>query len=519
MRLKRGVERESCDFCHGRKIKCDRAPRAARGIDGCSACERRDLACLVDDSGDVRLQRRRRLDSRLLTEFLLDLNAESAFFLDQIFMGNLASEWTTTNDTYTGGLAMDDPLAVPTSSDVPSDDDLAHYQDLWRDCALPSADLFRQAVQAYFDHAAMALPITFEDAFWRDVRAKAASPAFLCAVACRGMPFTRHPEQWPLQRRLAHHFKDLFLQRQQSSSAPPSLDDVEALALMVDFPYGEVSGLERLFLSKKSLVLVTLEMGSTTTTPLLSRAPERHSLLFWHVYGLDAFSCLDAKTPSRIPEAEAARPQLTQHAGFGYLDAMLSLALVARAILQTLSGSSHRGITHADVDALYTQLEHWRAVSCPPHLRSWRRDDGESAHLDVQRAVLHLLRVNCYLQIENWVDEHGLSVASVADLATGARVEYESLRAVQDGADVAAWLGEDRHVGDFAVVDLAPNILRDISAGLGVWTCLHGVRQVDNSTYQVHDRSTKGLLEMHLETARLFRSTVAAATSHSDTPR
>ncbi|TQV92947.1 hypothetical protein V2A60_003733 [Cordyceps javanica] len=554
MRLKRGVERESCDFCHGRKIKCDRPLRAASGIHTCSACARRDIACRVDDSGDIRLQKRRLNSQKDVSSIdgqhvpssawlspprvadsspavapestaipdtaeeaqtaLFDLNAESAFFLDQIFVGNLCSELLY--DNYTG-LAMDIPI-VPTATprlDVAPGID--HYQDLWRDGAL-SFDVFMLAVRGYFGFAALALPITFEDAFWSDVQASTASAAFVCAVACRGMPFTEHDEKWLLQKQLAIKFKNLFLQKQQDDPNNTPLDDIEALALMVDFPFDEddVSGLERLFLSKKSLVLMTLQLGHSTEAGTLSRASERHSLLFWHVYGLDAFACLDSKTASRIPEAETL-PHL-RNTGSGYLDAVLSLALVARAILQKLCESARHGVRYADVESLYKQLEHWRDSSCPPHLRRWRGDEGEapSQHLNVQRGVLHLLRINCYMQIENWTDEHGVAVKTMADMMTGPRVEYESLCAVSEGAEMAAWMNSCL-VGGYALVDLAPNILRDINAGLGVWTCLHGMQSRAKPTYRVHGHDTGAVAGASLEVAALFRSAVAKAVSHCDT--
>lgn len=558
MRLKRGLERESCDFCHGRKMKCDRAVRAAGGIDTCSACEVRDVACRVDDSSDIRLRRRKinaqkdgqpvraqqrsssssivlpspstaaasvpavaaDANTRLYTlpeqgETLFDLNAESTFFLDQIFMGNLASDWT--NDTYSG-LMMDTPApSTATSRPEAGASGIHHYQDLWHDCTLPF-DVFILAIRGYFDYGALALPITFEDAFWHDVQASTASAAFVCALAYRGMPFTQHEEKWEFQKRLAAKFKNLFLQKQQDDPTNTPLDDIEALALMVDCPYGQdaVSGLERLFLSKTSLVLMTLQIGPPTGPGRLSRASERHSLLFWHVYGLDAFACLDSKTASRIPEAETL-PRI-KDTGSGYLDAVLSLALVARAILQTLCESARHGVRYADIDSLYKQLESWKDSSCPPHLRHWHDDGGEDGnqHLQVQRAVLHLLRINCYMQIESWTDEHGIGMTTMADQMTGPRIEYESLRALSEGAEIADWLNGCR-VGEFALIDLAPNILRDINVGLGFWTCLHGIQQRTKSTYCIHDHSSKDSLGVHLETATLFRSVVARAVSHRDT--
>ncbi|KAJ3497178.1 hypothetical protein NLG97_g2097 [Lecanicillium saksenae] len=557
MRLKRGIERESCDFCHRRKIKCDKVARAATGIDCCTACERRDIACVVDDSTDIRLQKRRLNasrgfqsasitestpfttlpgpppppPSRSLTvihdpavstevapgveEGLFDLNAESSFFLDQIFMGNLAADWT--NDTY-AGLAMD--VFAPSTSPVRPQTvpNIDHYQDLWHDCELPF-DTFITSIHNHFDYAALPLPITFEDAFWSDVEDNTASAALVCAVACRGMPFTQEQDKWIFQKRLAIKFKQLFLRRQQDAPGKTPLDDIEALALMINFPHDQdtVSGLERLFLSKETLVLMTLQLGPATEECQLSRASERHTLLFWHVYGLDAFTCLDSKTISRIPETQSSPPM--QYTGAGYLDAVLSLALVARAILQKLSGSARHGIRYHDIDSLYKQLEDWRSVSCPTHLRHWGNYEEllPEPCVNLQRAVLHMLRINCYMQIESWAEEHGVCIETLADHMASARIEYESLRALDEGAKIAKWLGDCR-IGEFAVIDLAPNILRDINAGLGVWICLRGSRNSLKSTYRLRQGAEKDTAEIDIEAATMFRANVALAKSHSDTP-
>lgn len=555
MRLKRGVERESCDFCHGRKIKCDKPARSREGIDTCSACERRDIACLVDDSTDIRLQKRRvnterrtqssfenqspslallspptattqslAVDASASTaavpfaaqepqDLLFDLNAESAFFLDQIFMGNLAGDWAS--DTYTG-LAMDAsaPSALVSRPDTVAGID--HYRNLWHDCQLQS-EIFMLALRFYFDYAALALPIVIEDAFWTDVQSNVVSEVLVCAVACRGMPFVKDNDRWLFQQRLASKFKQLFLQKQQDAPSDTTLDDIEALALMVNFPYAPdtVSGLERLFLSKDALVLMTLQSGPVTEICQLSRASERHTLLFWHVYGLDAFSCLDSKTASRIPETEPL-PAI-KGTNSGYLDAVFSLALVARDILQKLCGSTRHGVRYSDIKSLYSQLEFWTASSCPPHLRQFNEADEESSspYIHVQRAVLHLLRINCYMQIESWAEEHGVCVETMADQMTAPRIEYESLQALHEGTEIAQWL-KDRHVGEFPVVDTAPSILRDINAGLGVWTCLRSLRELPRTTYRIRNND-ENARKVHIETAMLFRTNIALAASHCDT--
>jgi hypothetical protein len=61
MQLKRGTRRGSCDFCFRRKMKCDRAVRASQGYLSCSHCDIRQIQCHLDESTDLRIQKRNNL--------------------------------------------------------------------------------------------------------------------------------------------------------------------------------------------------------------------------------------------------------------------------------------------------------------------------------------------------------------------------------------------------------------------------------------------------------------------------
>lgn len=546
MRLKRGAERESCDFCHRRKIKCDRAARAADGVDGCSACARREIPCVVDDANDVRLQRRRGQSealqpsskrARTATEVppalpeadvverpaaapvadpgsgntLFDLNPESIFFLDQVFMGDLTTGWTDDMQT---GLFLD-----LLATDVrPEDAAMEHYQNLWNECDV-SSDIFAAAIRAYFDYATLCLPITFEDAFWKDVETNTASAALVCAVACRGMPFVEDDDKWATQQRIAKHFKKTFLEQQQHRSGQTRLDDVEALALMVGFRYEEdaVNGLEGLFLSHDALVLMALQLRSSSKEAnTLSRAAERHSLLFWHVYGLDAFACLDKKTASRIPETQ---PTLGMpDTGSGYLDAVLSLAVIVRKMIQKLGGAGRQVVRSADVGYLYDQLQAWKDTSCPARLRYGGNNANNNDYIvQLHRLVLHMLHVNCCMQIESWVEEHGTTVVTLADEMMAPRIEFESLRALNEGLKAAKEL-QNNDFGLFSLVDLSPNIVRNVCVGLGVWTCLRGRKRLTNQTNIMDSNYQSASVQQYLDAVDILRAAAAKAKSHGDTP-
>ncbi len=614
MRLKRGAQRESCDFCHGRKIKCDRPARARQGHSSCSPCALRELQCRLDDSNDVRIRRRRpqatdrgdRADEPLETprsvaahhaglgregsnaasplppnydDFLLDapfdLSAENILFLDQIFLGDYgASTW----DNQTPTVMEQHDALLPASSRRATAAAEEHSPSLarfvphrqppsWLD---PDLDpfTFMAALDAYFCSAAQCLPIIFEDAFWQDYHAGHCSRALAYAVACRGMPFTSSTGKWDTQQALAGKFRESFLEAQQSAAGEGTirLDDMEALALMVGFVYDNAatpslcSNLGHLFLTHDSLVLMTLRSGmhgeaaASDASATLARAGERRVLLFWHVYGLDAFHSLDRKRISHINDDRADGPEdtLPLEAG-GYLDAMLSLAIIARRIMQTMCGiaARRRGIKHEDVVLLYDQLGAWKRTSCPPHLRIHEDGDGRIAvrepdvsgtsaagtHIQLHRAVLWLLEVNCYLQIESCVSDRGLQdSATLQAEAVVLRVEAESVRALNTGVEILRWArrvrDQGRDVRQLSLADLAPSVVRDIWAGLCFWCCTRGAALASSGSAvhlkpgQVCGQASTGVrpavsekrrLDSYLDAAQLLRDEVATATSHRDT--
>lgn len=59
MPLKRGLVRESCDFCFRRKVKCDRSLRFTEGFDTCSQCDARGEQCCLENPDDIRTQRQK----------------------------------------------------------------------------------------------------------------------------------------------------------------------------------------------------------------------------------------------------------------------------------------------------------------------------------------------------------------------------------------------------------------------------------------------------------------------------
>ncbi|KAJ9605300.1 hypothetical protein H2200_009957 [Cladophialophora chaetospira] len=612
MPLKRGLEREACDL----------SLRVTEGQAACSQCARREESCRLDDSDDIRVQRRRRVSAGVVVKDTIvegsqpcpdlsaatfarvsqvqshpaedanvapsqyqddlfmddtfDLSLDNILFLDQIFMGDSGpAEWSSS-------------LLVSNEQDPPStvDNEPANTQGQHEQSNASSAeatDLFpwpsdlsdptilTAALRSYFNFAASFLSIILEDAFWQDYHAGRCSQALVYAIACRGLPFTTATKEWDLQRRLAWKFREAFLQARSSASDDGMirLDDLEALALMIGFEYEEAgspplhSSLGRLFLTHESLVLMTLQSRicdrtSTGSDPsaILTRAGERRALLYWHVYGLDAFHCLDRKQVSYIPDDDANRSAiLPQHEAKSYFDAILALAIIARKTVQTLCSpaAKRRGVESKDVYVLYEELYHWRDNSCPEHLRRHEGGGGRLAnenlgspnanvskkHIQLHRAVLWALEIDYLLQIEDCVSRYGIQDSTSLEAETIAiRVEYESVRALTDMIDICRWMKqhEIRGVEDkrHSLIDLAPSPLRNVCAGLCFWSCQRGIEFCRRDPLTLLQCSSAGAhtggdharinrkrrhVKTYTDAARLLRDAVATAISHHDTSR
>jgi Fungal specific transcription factor domain len=517
-----------------------------------------------------------------LLQYPDDLFADDAFglslnnilFLDQVFMGDSGpAEWnssqqitnqqgpsSTTGDGQSG--TQEQHEQINTFSVETLD------QSSWPGGSADSTT-FTAALYSYFNFAAPYLPIILEDAFWQDYHAGRCSQALVYAIACRGVPFTAAINQWDLQQCLACKFREAFLEARSTASDDGMirLDDLEALALMIDFEYEDAgspplhSSLGRLFLKHESLVLMTLQSRicdrsstNSDSSAMLARAGERRVLLYWHVYGLDAFHCLDRKQISYIPDDDAGSTEsLPQHEAKGYFDAILALAIIARKTIQNLCSAAvkRRGVEPNDVHILYELLYYWRNNSCPEHLRRHEDSAGKLVNMDpggsnasalkkhtqLHRAVLWALEINCLLQIECCVSQYGIHDSrSLEAEATAIRVEYESVRALKDMIAICRWMKQheirDQDEKRHSLIDLAPSALRNICAGMCFWSCQRGIefcRRAPpillhfSSTRDRTSRRCAGIdnkkrhINTYIETAQLLRDAVATATSHHDT--
>jgi transcription factor-like protein/Zn(2)-Cys(6) binuclear cluster domain-containing protein len=613
MPLKRGVERGSCDFCFRRKIKCDRKIRAIQGSDTCSQCDTRGERCRMDDSDDIRIQRRRTATmtprgdnethcnnqdqpseslastphsgssvpaaydhagpSQYPNEFFFDdafaLSNDSLFFLDQAYMGEgLPTEWSdsismTKNGNHTRDSATNNIENGQTgvtkldklNADFPG---VGHSRFTWLD-GLADAHIITAAMHAYFDFAAVYLPILLADAFWIDFHAGRCSSSLLYAVACRGMPFTRAANKWELQQQLARKFRETFLEARTAAldDGAVGLDDLEALALMIDFEYDDAgsaplhANLGRLFLTHESLVLMMLRSqkhtyGTSDAQPSasLARASERRVLLYWHVYGIDAFHSLDRKQQSHIPDTDAiSNESISKHEAKDYLDAILALAIIARKITRALCSTAAKrtGVSLKDVRLMYEHLALWRLHGCPQHLRRYRDGAGNlvagknnnastrERHLQLRCAVLWALELNCTMQIEDCVSASRLQVDSCLETEQAAlQIECESVRALTEMAEVCKWMrrieAQSGGTAQHSLVDFAPNALRNICAGLCFWACQRAIdtceRWTPSIAFQAYTRkvgSKEQQVKTYRETAQLLRDSVATAVSHKDT--
>lgn len=637
MPLKRGLERESCDFCFRRKIKCDRSSRTATGRPACSQCDLRQASCTFE-CDDIRIQRRRKNPSKAKA---VDITASTETKSAQGFISGNESTCAENPSLAFGDDTWSPPFYDSTAvlSRVPPDVSTAmSTQSSMTTSSLPACpdfefelspngisfldsiflqghdtieaiatwdsmpnpalqlmnepqeslppnrspycvldiqpDMLDAAIDAYFSFASLALPVLSKDGFIADYKAHQSSSALVFAVACRGCPFIQATEKWSLQQRLASRYREAFLQARSTTSSPDivRLDDLEALALMVDFEYESSeeltsplqSQLENLLLTHDSLVVMTLqyriETRITATTGLsttLSRATQRQTLLFWYVYGWDAFRSLDRKMASRIrdEDIDLSRQPHGQE-GQSYFDAILSLAGIARKMARTLCSpiARQKGVKHQDVDNLYKLLEEWRMNICPPglHIRlsnhvSSPQESSLSLGTEIKdfvpihKAVVALLELNCVMQLEACVseygiEEHGSSMGQIVDM----RVKYETLQAAYRIAEVARWIeklsvsqGMSTSTITHAMTDLAPGVIRNICAGASYWISQQAKEMFQstrngefNTTMAKSDCASgdRNIAELSrervkswMESVATLRDTAATATSHRDT--
>ncbi|KAG4270631.1 hypothetical protein FPRO04_02612 [Fusarium proliferatum] len=410
----------------------------------------------------------------------------------------------------------------------------------------------KTAIDAYFDLTSLAIPILDRDAFQADYTSHRASPALVYAIACRGCPFISTPRKWSVQQQLASEFRRVWLEARSAGGNKQSirLDDLEALALMVDFAYETDedvnaalhSQLGSLFLTHDSLVLMTLQyqilchasLSEDLSAPLHG-AEGRKRLLFWYVYGKDTFRALDQKSPSRIRDGQTEIvEQLPEHEERTYLDAILALAIIVKKINHEFLGvtAGHVNVSHQDVVKLYDQLEEWRKKLPPYLLWDTKRDSSLPAERGtrklaqvrrLQQAILLFLEHNCCMQIERCASERGITnPISLEAVMLNHLIEYQTLAMTNDIIEATQWLQLQKICQNtpqgtvaYPMIDLSPDILRDICAGTAYWLCNRG-KKLLNSVSQGEASLTQGA-ESFAAKAALLRDAVETAGSHKDT--
>lgn len=441
-------------------------------------------------------------------------------------------------------------------------DNPSYYHNILKACNLGISE-FNEALHAYFDFPGLCRPFIPENAFWQDFHADRCGYSLLTAIACCGIPFTNVNNKWNKQRLLATMFRKELMQTMTATSrtSPMRLDELEAMALMVDFEYGSapktVDPSWKLFITHDALVLKVLQSrnrGPKPTDPseLFTQADERFTLLYWEVYCLDAFHSLNHQAISLIPDNALALCQ--DHLRYGiqsYFDAVLGLSIIARRIATTLCNRTAKatGIAYEDITMLHEQLYHWRNDSLPSELRG-SIDTGDESIAEtrsyrgstpipasrvicLRRAILRALEIKCYLQIDACVEKFGLEDGSAiyAEIITA-----KCLEVVLEARNLAKSIQEqprgDLDSKEKPLIDCAPSILRNICADLCCWVCSHGKQP--SESYEPHhpdlySESPEDPVRASIEgfqikrkanyvaTANQFRNSVAAASSHRKT--
>ncbi|KAF5621946.1 hypothetical protein F52700_10820 [Fusarium sp. NRRL 52700] len=594
MRLKPGIKRQSCDLCYRRKIKCDWVSRQSEGHAHCSHCELREIACTANPDNRNRSRRSLRRDVRPAA-------GRISSSPDEVHVADDGNPHGSTNDTNL--VNMETISALPQTQVLPIDPNLQYpavsSESVWQDISwdlgaesisfldsvfthnynfdnMPNSpqiyaseqvagasqnpyqirDLdpstLKEAIDAYFDLASLAIPMLDRNAFQADYASHRASHALVYAVACRGCPFMSIPQKWLVQQQLAREFRRAWLEARSAAGDKQSirLDDLEALALMVDFAYEPAedvntalhSQLGSLFITHDSLVLMTLQyqilrhasLSEGVSSPLHG-TEERKRLLFWYVYGKDTFHALDQKSPSRIRDGHTEIvEQLPEHEERTYLDAILALAVIVKKIYHEFLGvaAGHANVSHQDVVKLYGQLEEWRRTL--PTSLHWdtKRDPklaaehgtGKLAQVrQLHQAILLFLEHNCCMQIERCASECGITnPVSLEAVMLNHLIEYQTLAMTNDIIEAAKWLQSQNICQNtphgtvaYPLIDLSPDILRDICAGTAYWLCNRGKNHLSSVSHG-NASLTQGA-ESFAANVALLRDFVATAGSHKDT--
>ncbi|KAJ6081449.1 hypothetical protein N7499_006323 [Penicillium canescens] len=437
----------------------------------------------------------------------------------------------------------------------------SHLVDLCGDTSV-----YVESLHAYFDFPGLYRPFVPEHAFWLDFYADRCSPALLSAIACCGISYTKAADKWKKQQRLAITcMKHLMKTEAVKTGSIVRLDDLEAIALLIDFKFDRAhkppTTIWKRFMSHDALVLMSLQSRNRAPRKLdpsaaLAHVDERFTLLYWDVFGRDAFRCLNQKSTSLILDHNPGSTEdfLRREAG-SYLDAILSLSIVARQIAKKLCNTTVKatGIAYGDIRSLYELLRHWRKNILPPKLQQpidRQSEVAEKARVAMtstpiaarearlQRAVLWALEIKCYLQIEECVAWYGLREGVLVHTdAIALCTEHKSLKVALEAVDLARAIKEnhpcDADLDGKPLVDLAPSILRDSCAEVCLWICSRGKRPsglLEDQTRVNHSRPlgeqclqtpeqihTRGRRADYAKIAKSLRDAVAAALSHRDT--
>lgn len=408
----------------------------------------------------------------------------------------------------------------------------------------------------YFETCALTLPVVVEDCFWPAYRQGTCSPALVYAIACRGIPFCDLPRKWELQQLLANSFRKCFLEHQCAQNEifkANLLDDLEALALMSNFAYtrdaahASETRLGSLFLSHDCLVIMSmrLQLGSTEEFQV-QRGHEssadlrkRRTLLYWHIFGVDAFHCLNRKTVSQIRSDLPAPNLALEHGERGYLDAILALASIARNIVDTLciraSQQRNGGRYLNDIESLHRSLAHWRTTSYDAWIQANSNTTTSSVDSEDQNMIPHLMHpitqlraavlgaldANCYFQIQDCISRLNLQeMGDIHNEMLMSLVRYHTLSAVTKVVSIAKSMLKTQQTSPqtSAWTDLSAHILRDICAGACTWLCLDEDRRTQSMcTTSEHPRAAQSRSASRLEAAKMLSEAVACAVSHVDT--
>lgn len=494
--------RSSCDGCRFRKVRCDRMQKVEQGRRGCTSCATLGLACVVTPVEQIYQAKKRRNGRRV--KALLEGHATLS----------ASGHRVTAADATASVHAIIGAISDPSSEQVSPSDREAAAPPSPQAQFLSVPGLTRAKldyyVEAFFRTLEPCMPLSFPSTcFWPRYQAflnlisglpagsttgdiEPLSELLVLAVACRGCVTTKDAGRYRSSRAIRHRFVQLASTGDAIHHA--GLDGIEAINLLSEMEcqpkhliakHGkEPTALRYSVVGRNFSVELALFMQlQMPLSHFTAEERARRRFLFWTIFMHDAFCSAAANHMYRIMDEDVGWSTQERSADSGpsakYGVSMAFLAYIARQICRDLLSckAKSQGIQPGKVVEILASLQRWLHGLEAPYTFDWSQPDLESRtereHLSTdelatasRRAFMLTIFLSLHLSI--WAS---ISDAGYANGRAG-EVEAAEADATLDAAMVLSCFrmaALARHCRYLALVDHAPNNLRNVPAAWVLW--------------------------------------------------